>query len=123
MDRPDKVLYHQIHPAKLLTDWVTAFIAAYLLWQHALLPALIIGFIPSIIATALIIRFADLERLKDSSAGRYVARYMTRSMEVVRSVGAAVFWLGAWIHRPEVMIIGIASIVLAWARGKLWPGL
>jgi hypothetical protein len=122
VDLREKTLYHQIHPAKLATDWVTAFIAAYLLWRHDLIPALLIGFVPSIIATVLVVRFADLERLKASSFGAYVGRYMTRAMEVVRSAGAIVFWLGAWFRKPEIMVAGILVILAAWARGKLWPG-
>jgi len=34
METREKVLYHQIHPAKLLTDWGTLPIALYLLWQR-----------------------------------------------------------------------------------------
>jgi hypothetical protein len=115
----DKALYHQIHPAKLLTDWATALMAAYLLWQHALVAALLIGFIPSVIASALVITFADLERLKASGFGRYIGRYMTPAMQVVRSAGAAVFWVAAWSHSPWIMALGLAAILLAWARGLL----
>jgi hypothetical protein len=118
----DKALYHQIHPAKLITDWTTAFVAAYLLWQHALVAGLLIGVIPSVIASALVIRFADLERLKASGFGRYVGRYMTPAMQVARSAGAAIFWAAAWFRSPSVMAVGLAVIVVAWARGLLWRG-
>jgi len=118
----DQALYHQIHPLKLATDWGTALVAAYLLWQHLLLAALLIGFIPPVLASLLVIRYADLERLKGSPAGHYVARYMTRSVELVRSMGAAVLWVAAWFHWPMLMALGLAAIVVAWARGKIWPG-
>ncbi len=36
MDFREKQLYHQIHPAKLFTDWSAGFIALYFLWQHNL---------------------------------------------------------------------------------------
>jgi hypothetical protein len=76
----DKALYHQIHPAKLLTDWATAFVAAYLLWEHALVAGLIVGFIPSVVASALVIRFADLERLKASGIRRLLLQIPGTSM-------------------------------------------
>jgi hypothetical protein len=30
----DKYLYHQTHPARLLTDWITGLIALYFFWRH-----------------------------------------------------------------------------------------
>jgi hypothetical protein len=36
MEFTERVLYHQIHPLKLLTDVSTAFIATALLWNHRL---------------------------------------------------------------------------------------
>ena len=29
-----KILYHQIHPAKLLTDWAAGFAALYFFWER-----------------------------------------------------------------------------------------
>jgi hypothetical protein len=122
MESSEKALFHQVHPAKLVTDWSTSLVAAAFLWQHQLLAALLVGLVPPVVASILVIRFADLERLKASPAGRYVGRYMTRSMELVRSAGAGAFWAAAWFHSPWAMAIGIGVIVLAWARGRLWPG-
>jgi hypothetical protein len=96
-------------------------VAAHLLWQHALVAGLLIGFIPSVIASALVIRLADLERLRSSGFGRRVGRYMTPPMQVARSVGAVIFWAAAWFRSPWVMTVGLAVIVLAWARGVLFP--
>jgi hypothetical protein len=121
MDAREKVLYHQIHPLKLATDVGTAVIATVLLWRHELVAALLVGFVPSIAATALLVRFGNLEKLKESPLGRYVARSMTRAMEAVRFAGLAVSWTGAWWHRPAMVAAGAIVILTVWARGKFWP--
>jgi len=121
METREKTLYHQIHPLKLVTDFGTAFAAAFLLWRHQLLAPALVGIVPSILVSALLLRFASLDRLKDSPFGRYVARYMTRTMELVRFAGVAIFWAGAWVHRPVVMAAGFLLILAVWARGKVWP--
>jgi len=36
----EKVLYHQIHPLKLFTDWSTGLVAVWLCWRHRLAEAL-----------------------------------------------------------------------------------
>jgi hypothetical protein len=122
MEMREKTLYHQIHPLKLVTDFGTAFVAAFLLWRHRLLAAALVGLVPSVLVSTLLLRFAPLDRLKESPFGRYVARYMTRTMELVRFAGVAIFWGGAWVHRPIVMAVGFLLIVAVWSRGKLWPG-
>jgi hypothetical protein len=121
MSRTEKALYQQIHPAKLATDFGTAFVAAALLWRHQLLLAMLVGFLPSIAVTLGLMRFGALDRLRDSPFGRYVARYMTRAVEALRFAGVALFWAGAWQHRPLLMALGFLTILLGWARGLLWP--
>jgi hypothetical protein len=43
MDLSERVLYHQVHPLKLATDWLTAAIGAALLWNHHAVSALVVG--------------------------------------------------------------------------------
>lgn len=119
MDFKQQSLYHQIHPAKLLTDWSTAFIAAWLFWEGHLVLGLAVGLVPAPIASALVIRFADLERLKDSAFGHYIARYMTTAAQTVRLLGAAIFWIAAWYHSWVGMATGLLVIVVAWSYGLL----
>jgi len=45
MTLQEKVLYHQIHPLKLITDWGTGLAALYLFWQHALFGALLLALV------------------------------------------------------------------------------
>lgn len=117
MDLAQKSLYHQIHPAKLATDWVTAFLAAWLLWSGQLGLGLLVGLAPAPVASALVIRFADLDRLADSAFGRYIVRYMTPAAQAVRLLGAAVFWAAAWYHTWTGMLAALAVVLAAWAYG------
>jgi hypothetical protein len=121
MDWRERVLYHQIHPFKLLADWSTAFIAAWLLWRHELGWALVVGFVPSVVVSAWMIGACDLRAYKDSRFGRYIAQSMTRAVEAVRFLGLAFFWLGAWRHNAWLMAAGVAVIIAAWLRGVLLP--
>ena len=58
MTLQEKSLYHQIHPLKLATDIGATFPSLCLLWQHQLVFGLVVTFVPSIIVSALVIRFA-----------------------------------------------------------------
>ena len=44
-----RLLHLQVHPLKLATDWVSALVAAALLWQHALAYGLIVAALPSML--------------------------------------------------------------------------
>ncbi|HLY79361.1 MAG TPA: hypothetical protein VKQ70_08310, partial [Caulobacteraceae bacterium] len=80
----EKALYHQIHPAKLAVDILTEPVSLYLFWRHELVIGLIAHFGPPIVASALVIAWADLSPLKASALGRYVDRHMTRTVEAAR---------------------------------------
>jgi hypothetical protein len=122
MTSSEKTLYHQIHPVKLFTDWSTGIIALYFFWQHDLLAALLIAFIPSVIVSILVVRFADLEKRKQSRFGRYVRQYMTHTMESVRLAGYALMAVGAWFHLAWLIPVGLMVIVFGWTRGLIFPG-
>ncbi|HKW12682.1 MAG TPA: hypothetical protein VJO33_20005 [Gemmatimonadaceae bacterium] len=125
MDFAERVLYHQIHPVKLLTDVAAAGIAAALLWQHRLGAALAVGFVPSILVSAALLRWANLESYRDSAFGRYVARFMTRRVEAARLLGLLPLWGGAWWRCPAVIGAGVLWIVGCWlwglSRNRLTP--
>ncbi len=118
----EKMLYQQIHPAKLLTDWSMAVVALYGLWLHALAPALVVMFVPPIVASLIIVRWVNLEKYQGSAFGKYVSQSMTHAMELVRLAGMAVMALGAWYHVAWLMPAGLLIILLAWFRGLLFPG-
>lgn len=121
LDIQEKYIYHQIHPLKLLTDWGTGILALYPLWKHELLPALIIALIPPAIVSFLLMRFADLEKYRDSSFGKYIQKYMTRQMEAIRFAGYAAMAIGAWVHIIWLIPVGLILILYGWFRGWIFP--
>jgi hypothetical protein len=121
MDRNARMLYHQIHPLKLAVDWITGFASLWFFWRHEWLAGLLILFVPSIIITAILVSYSDLERLRASAFGRYVGRYMSALMQAIRFAGMFIMVLGAWYHSPLTIVAGLVVILLAWMRGLLWP--
>ena len=122
MNLEEKVLFHQIHPLKLFTDWSTGIVALYLLWRHNLAFALIIALVPAPIVSFLLVRFADLEKYKESPFGKYIHKYMTRQAEVVRFAGYALMAVGAWYHVIWLILLGLIIILFGWFRGLIFPG-
>jgi len=117
----EKVLYHQIHPAKLCADIAASLVSLYLFWIHELVLGLLGGFVPSLVASAIIIRYANIEKYAASPFGKYLAKYMSGTMQAVRLGGQFVVWFGAWYHMPWIIGLGFLIVVLAWLRGKLIP--
>jgi hypothetical protein len=120
MDTREKSLYQQIHPAKLLTDFGAGFVSLHLLWQHYLVFGLAVAFIPSIATTIVAMRYANLERLKRSGFGNYVAKYMTPTMQALRLGGNFIMLFGAWYNVVWVILVGLVVILPAWLRGVIF---
>jgi hypothetical protein len=117
VDIRDKILYHQIHPVKLKTDGLAEVISLPLFWQHRLRPALVFHFLPPVVASFALIRWADLEPYRHSPFGRYVARAMTPQMQALRFLGDLVMALGAWRRRPLLILAGASLVLFGWLRG------
>jgi hypothetical protein len=117
MDGRERVLYHQIHPLKLLTDVATAIAATALFWNQHAASAFAVGFVPPIVVTAILLRWANLEPYRNSAFGRYVGRYMTRRVELARLAGLVPMWGGAWIRQPAIIAAGVAWILGCWLWG------
>jgi hypothetical protein len=117
----EKALYHQIHPAKLATDILAEPISLYFFWRHDLALGLATHFLPPIIGSVLVIRFADLKPLKASPFGRYVGRHMTRAVGAARLAGDLVMVAGAWLHWPWLIALGLAIVAAAWLSGWIAP--
>lgn len=115
----EKILFHQIHPAKLATDIVAAAVSLYFLWHHDLLAGLLTHFIPPPVASAAVIGFADLAPYKASPLGAYVARFMTPAAQAARLAGDLVTVVAAWDRSPAGIVLGLAIILAAWAYGLL----
>lgn len=119
MTSREKFLYHQIHPAKLAVDISTSIVSTYLLWLGDVSLFLAIFLLPSIVATVLVMRFCDLEALKRSGFGRYVARHMTHAIEAIRFGGQILMWISAWERQPWGIALGVLVIIGAWMQGLL----
>jgi hypothetical protein len=117
MTQQEKHLYHQIHPLKLLTDWVAGLLALYFFWRHDFVAAVATALIPAMVVSSLLINFANLERQRASRFGHYVQRYMTRTMEALRLVGYIIMAAGAWYHALFFIGIGLLIILSAWLNG------
>jgi hypothetical protein len=120
MTPQEKVLYHQIHPLKLLADMSAEVISLYLFWRRKLFAGLLASFLPPILASLLIIRWVDLEPYKQSAFGNYLHRYMTPPVVAARILGTVITHLGAWFHRPLLIPLGLGLVLLGWLRGLLW---
>jgi hypothetical protein len=113
----ERILLHQLHPLKLAVDWGTGFLAAWLLWGHDLVAALIVGFVPSILLSVYFILRTDLSRFKETPLGRYMLSPRTRPSDSLRLFGLVIMWGGAWLNNIPGAVAGLAIILLAWARG------
>jgi len=113
----ERVLYHQIHPAKLYVDIATALVAIDLFWRHALAPGLIIALLPPVLVSAVLVREADLERYRSSLMGAYLRQFMPAWVQAMRLFGVGVAFYAAWYHFPAGVISGLALVAICWANG------
>src|SRR5437588_7612937 len=113
MTPQEKVLYHQIHPLKLLTDISAEVVSLYLFWKRKPVLSLAAALVPPIVASALITSLVDLEPYKRSTLGRYIRVYMTPPVVAARALGTVITHSGAWYHRPMLIPVGLATVLLA----------
>ena len=113
----ERVLYHQIHPAKLYVDIATALVAIDLFWRHELVPGLIIALLPPLLVSAVLVREADLERYRSSLMGAYLRQFMPPWVQAMRLFGVGVAFYAAWYHFPAGVVSGLALVAICWANG------
>ena len=111
-------LLHQVHAAKLATDISAGIVSGWLMWQRRVAAALLAGFVPAVIASALVTR-RDLSALADSRRGRYVLAHMPPAAQALRLAGQAVVWRAAYEHRWAGIIAGHALVAAGWSHGLL----
>lgn len=116
----DRILLHEIHPAKLVTDIGSGVLCLYFLWQHRLQLAILFAAVPPLLASGLVLRFADLEALERTVLGAYVRRYMTPAMQAVRLCGFSAMALGAWYHSPLAILGGLGIVAGGWLKGVIF---
>jgi hypothetical protein len=53
----EKELYRQIHPAKLGRDIGSFLVSTYVIWVNQLILGVLVGFIPAIVASLVVVKF------------------------------------------------------------------
>jgi hypothetical protein len=119
MDLQERVLYHQIHPLKLLADGSAEIASLPLFWRHHVRLAVVVHFLPPVLASLALLRWADLEPYRRSALGQYVARSMTPQMQATRLCGDLVMVVGAWRRQRLVILVGALLVLFAWLRGRV----
>lgn len=119
MNFSEKKIYHQIHPLKLATDIFASVASLYLFWFHYFWTAIIIHILLPVLGSFFVIKYANLEKLKNSTLGKYVKKYMTVKIEVLRLIGDIFTIFGAWNRQWQIIILGIAIVIAAWINGKI----
>jgi hypothetical protein len=119
MTLKEKILFHQVHPAKLATDIIAAIISLYFFWQQELTVGLVTHFIPPLIASSVVMHFANLEPYKNARLGAYLVCYMTPTAQAVRLAGDLITVFAAWYHSNLGIAGGLVLILAAWSYGLL----
>ncbi|HZR29013.1 MAG TPA: hypothetical protein VFA71_09540 [Terriglobales bacterium] len=118
MDFREKKLYHQIHPLKLATDIGVTPLALYLVWEHRVLAALLVGLVPPMAVSLAMLKWTpDLEKLKRSEFGRYIKKYMTPLVEATRLLSMIPMTYGAWNHDFRFIVLGLVILAISWGNG------
>jgi hypothetical protein len=118
MEPRDRVLYHQIHPLKLGGDIGADLVSLPLIWTGRRRLGMLIHWATPVVASAVVLpRTADLERLRESSAGRYVNHEMTPPMQAIRLIGDAITVAGAWRRRADWIALGGLVVAAGWTVG------
>jgi hypothetical protein len=113
----ERVLYHQIHPAKLFADISTALVAIDLFSRHALVPGLIIALLPPLLVSAVLVREENFERYRSSPMGAYLRQFMPPWVQALRLFGVSFAFYAAWYHVPAGVIGSLALVAACWASG------
>ena len=118
----ENAVLHQVHPLKLATDIAAAGASTVLLWRRRPLAGLLVRYVPPMVASALVLGFADLDRLRGAPAGRYVLRHMPDGAVAVRFAGDTLMALAAWRRSGPGLAAGAALVMAGWSHGVLPRG-
>jgi hypothetical protein len=116
----DKVLVHQVHPAKIGADVTASVISNVLLWKGGRpRTALAVRLLLPVAGSAAVLSLADLDALARTRQGRYVLAHMPPSAQAVRLAGDAVMGIGARRRSLPLLLAGAAVVVAGWSHGAL----
>ena len=119
----EAILVHQVHPLKLAFDITASVVSNVLLWKHRLASGLVSRYVLPVIGSALVLRFADLDRLEGTGRARYVLEHMPPASAAVRLGGDTLMAVGAWRRKPLWMVAGTLLVVAGWSHGVFFEPL
>jgi len=114
------ILIHQVHPVKLAFDISASVVSNFLLWQHRLGAGLVSRYLLPVVGSALVLRFADLDRVRNTPRGRYVLEHMPPPSTAFRLGGDTLMAVGAWRRKPSWMLAGAFMVVAGWSYGAFF---
>lgn len=103
----------------MLVDWSSGITACYFFWEKEIVAGALIAFLPSLIVSLIVVRFANLEKLKNSSFGRYYQRNYSKTVDLIRFVGFITMATGSWYHAVPFIATGFLVIISTWMYGLL----
>lgn len=115
----EDALVHQVHPVKLSADIAAAVVSTAFLWRRRLLAGLMIRYVPPMIASALVLAFADLDRLRYTAAGAYAVRHMPDGAVAIRFAGDTLMAAASWRRSRLGLALGAAAVAAGWSHGLL----
>src|SRR5437879_13579364 len=96
LTRDQRVLVHQVHPAKLAVDIGTSVLSNALLWRHRLVAGLFLRYATPVIGSALVHRFHDLAVMSRSRAGQDVLEHMPPATVALRLACETLLYARVW---------------------------
>jgi hypothetical protein len=118
-DDHQTVLLHQVHPVKLATDISSSLASTLLLWRRHARAGLLFRYVPPLVVSAALLRFADLDARRNRPSSQYVVAHMPPAAQAIRLAGDAMMAYGAWRRRPALVAGGVIVIALGWSDGLL----
>jgi hypothetical protein len=116
-----RLLVHQVHPAKLGVDITASVVSTVLLWQHHLSGGLLVRYLLPPLGTLLVLSFGDVDRRAGTFAGQYILEHMPPVLVAIRLAGDTLMALGAWRRRPACIALAVLLIALGWSHGMMAP--
>ena len=115
----ERVVLHQVHPVKLGFDVTASVVSNVLLWRHCPRAGLAMRLGLPVIGSAAVLRWADIDLLREHPMGRYVLENMTPAAQAVRLGGDALMACGSWRRNAPMIVSGAVVIAVGWSRGLL----
>jgi hypothetical protein len=69
------------------------------------------------VGSAIVLSSTDVERLRDTAAGRYILANMSPAAVAVRLAGDVVMAGGSWFRRPPLIALGLLIVAAGWSEG------